>query len=73
MFPCQLTMFPPGFKGHLTKISNTKHEKPYFELLARVVQEILRTLQVIAIAPVAPEVEGTYSLMKMPWTLDMGP
>lgn len=55
MFPCQLTMFPPGVKGHLTKISNTKCEKPHFELLARVVQETLRTLQVIAIVPAAED------------------
>lgn len=55
MFPCQLTMFPLGVKGHLTKISNTKHEKPYFELLGRVVQETLRTLQVIAIVLGLPQ------------------
>lgn len=38
---------------------NTSHEKPCSELLIRVVQEILRTLQTITIALVAtPEMES---------------
>lgn len=54
---------------------NTSHEKPSFELLARVTQETENTIAIaIAIAfGLAPEVEGKSLLRKTPCTSDTWP
>jgi hypothetical protein len=42
------------------KTPNTRHEKPSFELLAKVVQETPETLQVIAVVLILPPRGGKW-------------
>lgn len=66
-----LTMIPIRANHHLTKNLNIRHEKFSFEV--RVVQEIPKALQAIAVSLHCPtEVEGKFLILKMPCSSKAG-
>jgi hypothetical protein len=49
--PSGVTIHTPGAKDHVIKPPISGQEKPYFELLVRVVQETLKMVQLLLLPP----------------------